>query len=65
MIYYKIDVLKALKEKGYSSYKLRKEKIMSEAQITKIRNGELASKQTLDRICGLLEIQPGDFLGYK
>ena len=37
MLKYKIDVLEELKGKGYTSYKLRKDKIMGEAQIQKIR----------------------------
>ena len=43
MLRYKIDVLEELKNKGYSSYKLRKEKLMGEAQIQKIRDNELVS----------------------
>ena len=46
MLKYKIDVLEELKGKGYTSYKLRKDKIMGEAQIQKIRQGEIASKET-------------------
>lgn len=61
---YKIDILEELKEKGYTSYKLRKDKIMGEAQIQKIRNGEIASKETLNTICKLLHCQPGDILEY-
>ena len=64
MIVYKIDVLHELKQKGYSTYSLRKNKIMGEAQIQKIRQGELASKETLNTICRLLQIQPGDLLEY-
>ena len=59
MLKYKIDVLEELKGKGYTSYKLRKDKIMGEAQIQKIRQGE-----TLNTICKLLQIQPGDLLEY-
>ena len=64
MIVYKIDVLHELKQKGYSTYSLRKNKIMGEAQMQKIRQGELASKETLNTICRLLQIQPGDLLEY-
>lgn len=65
MLYYKIDVLQALKNKGYSAYRIRKERIIGEAQLTKIRKGEIASKETLNKICELLETEPGDFIGYK
>lgn len=64
MLKYKIDVLEALKEKGYSSYKIRKDKLIGESQLTKIRSGEIASKETLNTICGLLDCQPGDILEY-
>jgi putative transcriptional regulator len=64
MLRYKIDILEALKEKGYTSYKIRKDKLIGEAQLTKIRSGEIASKETLNTICRLLSCQPGDILEY-
>ncbi|WP_270816325.1 helix-turn-helix domain-containing protein [Hungatella effluvii] len=64
MLKYKIDILEVLKEKGFTTYKLRKDKIIGEAQIQKIRAGELASKETLNTICKLLNCQPGDILEY-
>ena len=64
MLKYKIDILEALKEKGYTSYKIRKDKLIGEAQLTKIRSGEIASKETLNTICRLLSCQPGDILEY-
>lgn len=64
MIVYKIDVLAALKSAGYSSYRLRKEKIMGEATMQKIREGGLTSWENLSRICELLNCQPGDLLEY-
>ncbi len=63
-IVYKIDVLEALKEHGYSTYILRKNKLIGEAQIQKIRKGEIVSKETINTICRLLSCQPGDFLAY-
>ena len=45
MLKYKIDILEELKEKGYTSYKLRKDKIMGEAQIQKIRMVKLPVKK--------------------
>lgn len=64
MLKYKMDILDALKGKGYTSYKIRKDKLIGEAQLTKIRNGEIASKETLNTICRLLGCQPGDILEY-
>lgn len=64
MLRYKIDVLKELKNNGYSTYRLRNDKLMGEAQIQKIRSGEIASKESLNTVCKLLSCQPGDFLEY-
>ena len=64
MLKYKINVLEELKENGYTTYKLRKDKLIGEAQIQKIRDGEIASKETLNTICKLLNYQPGDILEY-
>ena len=57
MLKYKIDILESLKEKGYTSYKIRKEKLIGESQLQKIRTGEIASKETLNTICKLLYTQ--------
>jgi len=63
-ITYKIDVLQVLKEKGFSSYKLRQRKIMGERTIQQLRTGELVSWETIARICALLDCQPGDIVEY-
>lgn len=64
MLKYKIDILEELKTKGYTTYKLRKDKIIGEAQIQKIRSGEIASKETLNTLCKLLQCQPGNIIEY-
>lgn len=62
MIRYCTDVLAALKEAGYSSYRLRKEKIINESSIQQLRNGELVSWKIFNTICSLLECQPGELI---
>ena len=64
MIKYKIDILAELKKKGYSSYRLRKERIFGEKTMTLIRNKEVVYGATLDKLCELLSCQPGDILEY-
>jgi putative transcriptional regulator len=64
-IVYKVDVLAALKDAGYSSYKIRKEKLLGEATLQKIRNGEPVSWDNIATICRLLKCQPGDILKYE
>lgn len=59
---YKIDVLSALKEKGYTSYKLANEKIFGSGSIQKLRKGEMVSLTTLDTICTLLNCDINDII---
>ncbi len=63
-IRYKFDVLSALKEKGYSTYKLRKERLLAENTLQQLRNGDLVSWANIERLCHLLQCQPGDLLEY-
>lgn len=65
MIVYKIDVLEALKAAGYTSYRLRQEKIIGESMLQKIRQGGMMSWETLSKVCGMLDCQPGDLIEYK
>ena len=62
---YKIDVISALKEAGYNTSTIRKEKIMGEAMLQKIRSGQMVSWETLETICELLNCQPGDLIEYE
>ena len=63
-IVYKIDVLAALKAAGYNTNKIRKEKIMGEAMLQKLRSGQMVSWATLETLCALLDSQPGDLIEY-
>ena len=62
MFSYKIDVLKALSERGYTSTRLRKEKIMSEATMQNLRKGKGITTDTINTICIILRCQPSDIL---
>lgn len=62
MLKYKIDILKSLKAAGYTTSRLRQEKILSESTIQKIRKGEVVGIIAIERICELLDLQPGDVL---
>ena len=59
---YKIDVIAALKEAGYNTNRIRKDKIMGEATIQKITENQLASWATIDTICTLLNCDVGDIV---
>jgi putative transcriptional regulator len=62
---YKIDVVAALKDKGYTSYKIRQEKLLSESTIQKLRSGKGVSWENIETLCRLLDCQPGDLIVYR
>ena len=64
-IRFRFNIMEALKEAGYSSTRLRNEKLLGESYMTQLRRGELVSWATIDTICRLLNCQPGDILEYK
>ena len=64
MLRYKVDILETLKEAGWTTYKIRKEKLIGERVMQRIREGELPSWGALNVICGLLLCQPGDIVEY-
>jgi len=61
---FKINVLEALKEKGYTTYTLRKEQLLSESTIQKLRNGKGISWENIEALCRLLDCQPSDLMEY-
>ena len=61
---YKIDVIAKLKEAGYNTSTIRKEKIMGESMLQKIRSGQMVSWAVLEVLCELLDCQPGDIVEY-
>ena len=63
-IRYKIDILAALKDKGYNTNRIRKEKLLSEGTLQRLRDNELVNLATLGRICELLDCQPSDLVEY-
>ena len=63
-IRYKVDILAELKKKGYSSTKIREDKLIGQSYLQQLRRGELVSWKALNTICALLECQPGDFIEY-
>lgn len=60
-------LVKRLKENNISQYKLKQDKIIGSATITKIfknggLNGESIDMKVVDKLCKLLNCQPGDIL---
>lgn len=61
---YKINVLASLKNVGYSSTRLRNEKLIGEATMQRLRHNQSVSYDVLALICELLQCQVGDILEY-
>ena len=60
----KADILAALKERGYTTYKLRQEKLLGESAIQKLRSEKLPSWNELNTTCRLLDKQVGEIVEY-
>ena len=56
--------LQRLKEAGITTYQIRNEKILSEGTLTKLRNNQCVTTDTICTLCALLHCQPGDILEY-
>lgn len=61
---YKIDILAMLKEKGYNTNKLRKEKLLAEGVIQSLREKKPISWANISKVCELLQCQPNDIMEY-
>lgn len=62
MIVYKIDVIKELSKRGYTTTRLRREKLLGESTLTHLRRGEGITTNSLNNICLMLRCQPADVI---
>lgn len=54
-----------LKERGYTTYRIRKEKLIGQATLTALKNGTGGlDHKTVARLCEILDCQPGDIMAY-
>lgn len=61
---YKCDILAALKAAGFTTYLIRRDKLMSESTVQKLRNRQPVSWENIETLCKLLGCQPGDIIEY-
>ena len=61
---YKEDVLTVLKDHGYNTTRLRKDRLLSESAIQALREKKPISWANIEKLCHLLECQPDRFLEY-
>lgn len=65
MLYYKIDVVAALKAAGHSMTSLKKDGVFGGRLIDQIYAGKVLGITGIDRLCALLDLQPGDLIAWK
>lgn len=63
-IKYRIDILQALKNAGFTTYRIRKEGPINQTALQRLREGKLISWEQLANVCDALNCQPGDLLEY-
>lgn len=56
------DIMQLLAQHGWSSYSIRKERVISEGTMSRLRKGQSVTTETLDVICRLCQCQPGDLI---
>ena len=59
-----VDLLKLLSECSFTTYQLRKQRLIGEARIQKLRDGELPTWKELDLICRSTCYQVGELIEY-
>jgi DNA-binding Xre family transcriptional regulator len=64
MLVYKINVLETLKESGYNSTRILKENLISQSAMQKMRKNEMVGIKTIEKLCELLDMQPGNIIKY-
>ncbi|MGL6200595.1 MAG: helix-turn-helix domain-containing protein [Lachnospiraceae bacterium] len=54
-----------LKKRGYTTYKIRQEKLIGQGTLTNLKNGTGGlDAKTINKLCCVLKCQPGDLMEY-
>ena len=62
MIRYKIDVFEEMKKHGFNQTKIQKENLLPKQTISNIKAGKSITLETLNKICLMSRLQPGDII---
>lgn len=62
MIRYKVDVFEELKKNGFNQTKLQRENLLPKQTMTNIKAGKSITLETLNKICLMTHLQPGDII---
>lgn len=57
-------LLKLLDDRGITSYTIKKDNIIGQATLKKIKDGGDIDTRTISKLCHLLNCQPGDIMEY-
>lgn len=58
-------LISLMNSEGLTTYKIRKEKIISESTLQNIREGKRITTDAVAALCCALNCQPGDILKYE
>ena len=64
MFKFKMDIIELLKENGYNTTRIRKEKLIGEKTMQDMKQGIVPGIKTLETLCRILEMQPGNLIKY-
>ena len=64
MLVFKIDIMKALKDKGYNTKNIRDNNLIGQKTLYDIKNGIVPGIKTINTLCMLLDRQPGSIIRY-
>ena len=53
-----------MKVKGLTTYKIRKDNIISQSALQSLREGKSVTIETVSALCKVLQCQPGDIMEY-
>ena len=57
-------LLAIIKERGITSYTIKKDNVIGQASLRKIREGGHIDTRTIESLCKYLHCQPGDIMEY-
>ena len=58
------ELFKKMQSAGLTSYRIRKEKIISERSLQALRENRAVNTDTICALCRVLNCQPGDLMKY-
>ena len=64
MFAFKVDIIDLLKENGYNTGRIRREKLIGEKTMQDMKKGIVPGIKTLETLCEILEMQPGNLIKY-